>query len=155
MSPASDSRSSSSEVVSDQSTSCTSPVRDSGRRISAFLAVQGMTETTASLLPSGRLPGRACHARITAPSICWGERQVEMWGAKRGQFSSQYFTQAGQQLVSRGSFSPAVRRVRNSSASSTTVRSALYTVSYTRSKPSCFKAPMRRGMELSPLGKPR
>ena len=66
---------------------------------------------------------------MTAANIPSGERQVEMLGSISGCFFSAYWTQAGQQEVNSGSFSPLLRRSMNSLASSMTVRSAPVEVS--------------------------
>ncbi len=65
----------------------------------------------------------------TEPSICWGDLQVDRFGSRSGKYCSANLTQPGQQLVNCGSRSPLALRLRNSLASSTTVRSALKAVS--------------------------
>ena len=114
-------------VVSTKSTSCSPSVLCSGRRISAFLAVHGMIDTTTVFLVSFLL-FRASSFK-TAPNICCGERQVEIFARSSGYFCSQNFTHAGQQEVNNGSLSPDSTLSKNSLDSSIIVRSAPKSVS--------------------------
>ena len=67
---------------------------------------------------------RRASSLISAPNISCGERQVEIFFLNSGYLFSQNFTQAGQQDVKSGRFSPASSRSTNSFASYMTVRSA-------------------------------
>ena len=68
-------------------------------------------------------PGRISLARL--PNMAWGLRQEEMLSRISGRSCSASFTQAGQQLVKRGSLPPFCLRLMNSVASSQMVRSAV------------------------------
>ena len=121
-------------VVSTQSISGLPFTAISGRLASNFLAVQGMMDTTT--ISRRSLPvSRVSTSLQAAPNICWGDLQLDRWESISGKYCSANLTQAGQQEVNCGRFSPFCRRSRNSRPSSITVISAPKEVSYTRSKP--------------------
>ena len=139
-------------VVNTKSTSCSPSVLCSGRRISAFFAVHGIIETTIVFLLSFLL-FRASSFN-TAPNICCGERQVEIFSRNSGYFCSQNFTHAGQQDVNNGNFSSDFTLSKNSFDSSIIVRSAPKSVSYISSNPILRSAATSFPREFSPFGIP-
>ena len=103
----------------------------SGRRISNFLAVQGVSATLKIF--AGSSPLRcAKYVLIVGPCMPMGLFADDTFGSISGYHVSQNFTHAGQQLVNCGSGrSAVVTRRTNSAASSMIVKSAPKHVSST------------------------
>ena len=127
----------------------------SSRRISAFLAVQGVTATFTMRLGSSPR-ALAKYVLIVGPCMPIGLFADEMCGRISGWNVSHQRTQAGQQLVNCGSGAVFfVTRSMSSLASSMIVRSAAKFVSSTKSAPSLRSSATILPSTKLPSGRPK